>query len=112
MIDLLRNTDSNKISSPLEFFALLIAISGIVISLILGAQSLYQWSQQHKRRKAWVKQTVLSAVKEKMIRSKEGYFQITNTWQDSVNEIIISDFKIYQRNSKYISDFKIYQRFL
>ncbi|EEL82634.1 hypothetical protein bcere0028_16980 [Bacillus cereus AH1271] len=65
MIDLLRNTDSNKISSPLEFFALLIAISGIVISLILGAQSLYQWSQQHKRRKAWVKQTVLSAIKEK-----------------------------------------------
>ncbi|CJH45166.1 Uncharacterised protein [Streptococcus pneumoniae] len=65
MIDLLRNTDSNKISSPLEFFALLIAISGIVISLILGAQSLYQWGLQHKRRKAWVKQTVLSAVKEK-----------------------------------------------
>ena len=65
MIDLLRNTDSNKISSPLEFFALLIAISGIVISLILGAQSLYQWSLQHKRRKAWVKQTVLSAVREK-----------------------------------------------
>ncbi len=27
-----------------------------------------------------------------MIRSKEGYFQITNTWQDSVNEIITSDF--------------------
>ncbi|EOP42138.1 hypothetical protein ACFVV6_07375 [Bacillus mycoides] len=65
MIDLLRNTDSNKISSPFEFFALLIAISGIVISLILGIQSLYQWSVQHKRRKAWVKQTVLSAVKEK-----------------------------------------------
>ncbi|EJS66216.1 MULTISPECIES: hypothetical protein [Bacillus] len=65
MIDLLRNTDSNKISSPLEFFALLIAISGIVISFILGAQSLYQWSLQHKRRKSWVKQTVLSAVKEK-----------------------------------------------
>ncbi|PGM97893.1 hypothetical protein [Bacillus cereus] len=65
MIDLLRNTDSNKISSPFEFFALLIAISGIVISLILGTQSLYQWSIQHKRRKAWVKQTVLSAVKEK-----------------------------------------------
>ncbi|AIW85769.1 hypothetical protein [Bacillus mycoides] len=65
MIDLLRNTDSNKISSPFEFFALLIAISGIVISLILGAQGLYQWAIQHKRRKAWVKQTVLSAVKEK-----------------------------------------------
>ena len=76
MIDLLRNTDSNKISSPLEFLALLIAISGIVISLILGAQSLYQWSLQHKRRKAWVKQTVLSAVREKMIRSKEEYFYI------------------------------------
>ena len=52
-------------SSPLEFFALLIAISGIVISLILGAQGLYQWGIQHRRRKAWVKQTVLSAVKEK-----------------------------------------------
>ncbi|EJR03698.1 hypothetical protein II3_00561 [Bacillus cereus MC67] len=65
MIDLLRNTDSNKISSPFEFSALLIAISGIVISLILGTQSLYQWGVQHKRRKAWVKQTVLSAVKEK-----------------------------------------------
>ncbi|MES9706240.1 hypothetical protein ABWK26_25945, partial [Bacillus toyonensis] len=65
MIDLLRNTDSNKISSPLEFFALLIAISGIVISFILGAQSLYQWGIQHRRRQAWVKQTVLSAVKEK-----------------------------------------------
>ncbi|MEC2349859.1 hypothetical protein P9W84_15540, partial [Bacillus toyonensis] len=65
MIDLLRNTDSNKISSPLEFFALLIAISGIVISFILGVQSLYQWGIQHRRRQAWVKQTVLSAVKEK-----------------------------------------------
>ncbi|KZD70771.1 hypothetical protein B4088_1033 [Bacillus cereus] len=29
-----------------------------------------------------------------MIRSKEGYFQITNTWQDSENEIITSDFPI------------------
>ncbi|PGA98749.1 hypothetical protein [Bacillus toyonensis] len=69
MIDLLRNTDSNKISSPLEFFALLIAISGIVISFILGAQSLYQWGIQHRRRQAWVKQTVLSAVKEKEDKS-------------------------------------------
>lgn len=65
MIDLLKNTDSNKVPSPLEFFALLIAISGIVISLILGAQGLYQWTIQHKRRKTWVKQTILSAVKEK-----------------------------------------------
>ena len=75
MIDLLRNTDSNKISSPLEFFALLIAISGIVISLILGAQSLYQWGLQHKRRKAWVKQTVLSAVKEKEDKIKKVIFK-------------------------------------
>ncbi|MGE6362728.1 hypothetical protein ACQKD9_02410 [Bacillus paramycoides] len=65
MIDLLKNTDSNHISSPLEYFALLIAFSGIVISLILGVQGLYQWAIQHRNRKAWVKQTVLSAVKEK-----------------------------------------------
>ena len=76
MIDLLRNTDSNKISSPLEFFALLIAISGIVISLILGAQSLYQWSLQHKRRKAWVKQTVLSAVRERRGEVKKVIFNL------------------------------------
>ncbi|MGH0427788.1 hypothetical protein ACQVPL_00645 [Bacillus hominis] len=65
MIDLLKNTDSNHIASPLEYFALLIAVSGIVISLILGVQGLYQWAIQQKNRKAWVKQTVLSAVKEK-----------------------------------------------
>ena len=76
MIDLLRNTDSNKISSPLEFFALLIAISGIVISLILGAQSLYQWGIQHKRRKAWVKQTVLSAVRERRGEVKKVIFKL------------------------------------
>lgn len=54
------NEDDDKIAKLASqmygefYYAILIAISGIVISLILDAQGLYQWAIQHKKRKAWV----------------------------------------------------------
>jgi len=50
--------------NPVEYFALILAASGVIISLILGIQSLYQWIIDQRNRKKWVKQTVLSSTKE------------------------------------------------
>jgi hypothetical protein len=50
--------------NPVEYFALTLAASGVIISLILGIQSLYQWIIDQRNRKKWVKQTVLSSTKE------------------------------------------------
>lgn len=47
-----------------EYFALILAASGVIISLILGIQSLYRWIIDQRNRKKWVKQTVLSSTKE------------------------------------------------
>lgn len=49
---------------PVEYFALILAVSGVIISLILGIQSLYQWIVDQRNRKKWLKQTVLSSIKE------------------------------------------------
>jgi hypothetical protein len=51
--------------NPVEYFAFFLAASGIGISIILGFQSLYQWSKDRKNRKKWVEQTVLSSTIEK-----------------------------------------------
>jgi ABC-type transport system involved in cytochrome c biogenesis permease subunit len=50
--------------NPVEYFALILSASGVIISLILGIQSLYQWIIDQRNRKKWVKQTVLSSTKE------------------------------------------------
>ncbi|UYP06208.1 hypothetical protein [Priestia aryabhattai] len=50
--------------NPVEYFALILAASGVIISLILGIQSLYRWIIDQRNRKKWGKQTVLSSTKE------------------------------------------------
>lgn len=51
--------------NPLEYFALFVAMSGVIISLVLGFRNIYQWSTDRQNRKKWVEQTVLSSTKEK-----------------------------------------------
>ena len=51
--------------NPLEYLALFVACTGVVISLGLGIQSIYQWIKDRKNRKKWFQQTVLSSTKEK-----------------------------------------------
>lgn len=51
--------------NPVEYFAFLLALSGISISLVLGIQGLYQWRTDRKNRRKWVKETVLSSTFEK-----------------------------------------------
>jgi hypothetical protein len=51
--------------NPLEYFALFVAMSGVIVSLILGFRNIYQWSSDRQNRKKWVEQTVLSSTKEK-----------------------------------------------
>ncbi|NRD79483.1 hypothetical protein HPT25_19150 [Bacillus sp. BRMEA1] len=51
--------------NPLEYFALFVAMSGVIVSLILGFRNIYQWSTERQERKKWVEQTVLSSTKDK-----------------------------------------------
>lgn len=51
--------------NPIEYLALFVGASGILVSLYLGIKSLYQWIQDRKSRKKWVEKTVMSSTKEK-----------------------------------------------
>lgn len=50
--------------NPVEYFALFLAVSGVIISLILGFQGLKQWLTDRKNRKRWVRETILSSVND------------------------------------------------
>jgi hypothetical protein len=51
--------------NPIEYFALFVAASGIIISLVLGYQRFNDWISFRKNRKTWIKETVLSSTKKK-----------------------------------------------
>ncbi|WP_066370154.1 hypothetical protein [Neobacillus fumarioli] len=51
--------------NPLEYFALFVAMSGVIVSLILGIRNVYQWRSDKRKREQWVKHTVLSSTKER-----------------------------------------------
>jgi hypothetical protein len=48
-----------------ELFALFVAASGIIISLVLGYQRFNDWISFRKNRKAWIEETIMSSVKKK-----------------------------------------------
>jgi hypothetical protein len=48
-----------------EIFALFVAASGIIISLVLGFQRFNDWISFRKNRKTWIEETILSSVKKK-----------------------------------------------
>ncbi len=50
--------------NPVEYFALIVAASGILVSIVLGLQSIREWLMDRKIRKKWIKQTVMSSTKE------------------------------------------------
>ncbi|MDP4106772.1 MAG: hypothetical protein Q8935_17700 [Bacillota bacterium] len=49
----------------IELFALFVASSGIIISLVLGVKRFYDWISFIKNRKTWIEETILSSVKKK-----------------------------------------------
>ncbi|MGZ4161109.1 MAG: hypothetical protein ACXVNF_10005 [Neobacillus sp.] len=50
--------------NPFEYFAVFVAFSGLIVSIILGIQSLIQGVKDRKNKKKWVHQTVLSSKKK------------------------------------------------
>lgn len=51
--------------NPVEYFALIVAASGIIISIFLGIQNIRDWLLDRRVRKKWIRQTVMSSTKEK-----------------------------------------------
>ncbi|MDQ0199690.1 hypothetical protein [Neobacillus ginsengisoli] len=49
--------------NPFEYFAVFVAFSGLIVSIILGIQSFIQGMKDRKNKKKWVRQTVLSKKK-------------------------------------------------
>lgn len=56
--------------NPVEYLAMFVGASGILVSLYLGINSLYQWLVERKNREKWVEHTVLSSTKEDNISNK------------------------------------------
>jgi hypothetical protein len=50
--------------NPVEYFALIVAASGIIISIVLGIKNIRDWLLDRRVRKKWVRQTVMSSTKE------------------------------------------------
>ncbi|MFZ7943516.1 hypothetical protein [Neobacillus sp. 19] len=50
--------------NPFEYFAVFIVFSGIIVVLTLGIQSLFQVIQDRKKRKKWIRDSVLSSKKQ------------------------------------------------
>lgn len=51
--------------NPIEYFALFVAASGIVISLVLGFQRFNNWISFRRNRKTWIEETILSSARKK-----------------------------------------------
>lgn len=50
--------------NPVEYFALIVAVSGIIVSIVLGFQRFNNWISFRKNRKRWIEETILSSVKK------------------------------------------------
>lgn len=50
--------------NPVENLAFFTAISGMIISFILGIQGVYQWIIDRRNRKNWMKQTIFSSIED------------------------------------------------
>jgi hypothetical protein len=51
--------------NPIEYFALFVAVSGSIISIILGFKRFNDWIAFNRNRKQWIEETILSSVKKK-----------------------------------------------
>lgn len=50
--------------NPVEYFALLVAASGVLTSIFLGIKYMRDWQRDRKCRNRWIKQTVLSSIQK------------------------------------------------